>query len=545
MPRRQIAPGRSCFECRRRKIKCDRSHPCSYCVKTRIKCKYPAGRSVLDEDQTALDRVASLETRLFAVEQRLSEVDKSYPGPLPASPSILEHDHAELSESRQQPTQYLMDEPASAQSIGIAPSSIVKPQLPIDLDQFRPSRPTIALLWQKYLEVVDPLLKVFHTPTVQKLVMKAVRGRDALDLASECLLFVIYYAVVVVTSSEDCLEQFAEARSVLLNRYRTACENLLSRLNLLEASDMVVLQALTIYLVTGRSDDQGADVYARVGLAVGMALKMGLNKDGEAAGLPQFEVEMRRRLWWQLCILDIRVAEDRQSEPCILESSFNTRLPSNVADANLHPAMSRPMVAETGRTEMLYSLVRFEGSYFARQLVFSKGFSDENDYMSMTMPQRRHAIDLFQDRIENQYLAHCDEQVPFDRVTIESMRLVLAKLRLVPQTQTPQEDQPPSIGAWVKLLQDAENLRQYEAGKQWLWLFQTYIEWDALINLLVRLREEPFGQARAWELASRVFDYWKTAQPVSDNHRWKKIEKLRQEVLVSRGQWAFEPAITV
>ncbi|CEL03743.1 hypothetical protein ASPCAL04889 [Aspergillus calidoustus] len=529
MPRRQIAPGRSCFECRRRKIKCDRSHPCSYCVKTRIKCKYPAGRSVLDEDQTALDRVASLETRLFAVEQRLSEVDKSYPGPLPASPSILEHDHAELSESRQQPTQYLMDEPASVQSIGIAPSSIVNPQLPIDLDQFRPSRPTIALLWQKYLEVVDPLLKVFHTPTVQKLVMKAVRGRDALDLASECLLFVIYYAAVVVTSSEDCLEQFEEAR------YRTACENLLSRLNLLEASDMVVLQALTIYLVTGRSDDQGADVYTRVGLAVGMALKMGLNKDGEAAGLPQFEVEMRRRLWWQLCILDIRVAEDRQSEPCILESSFNTRLPSNVADANLHPAMSRPVVAETGRTEMLYSLVRFEGSYFARQLVFSKGFSDENDYMSMTMPQRCHAIDLFQDRIENQYLAHCDEQVPFDMVTIESMRLVLAKLRLMPQAQT-QEEQPPSIAAWVKLLQDAENLRQYEAGKQWLWLFQTYIEWDALINLLSYLREEPFGEVQAWELASRVFDYWKAAQPVSDNHRWKKIEKLRQEVLISRGQ---------
>jgi hypothetical protein len=266
-----------------------------------------------------------------------------------------------------------------------------------------------------------------------------------------------------------------------------------------------------------------------------MALKMGLNKDGEAAGLPQFEVEMRRRLWWQLCILDIRVAEDRQSEPCILESSFNTRLPSNVADANLHPAMSRPVVAETGRTEMLYSLVRFEGSYFARQLVFSKGFSDENDYMSMTMPQRRHAIDLFQDRIENQYLAHCDEQVPFDMVTIESMRLVLAKLRLMPQAQT-QEEQPPSIAAWVKLLQDAENLRQYEAGKQWLWLFQTYIEWDALINLLSYLREEPFGEVQAWELASRVFDYWKAAQPVSDNHRWKKIEKLRQEVLVSRGQ---------
>jgi hypothetical protein len=274
-----------------------------------------------------------------------------------------------------------------------------------------------------------------------------------------------------------------------------------------------------------------------------MALKMGLNKDGEAAGLPPFEVEMRRRLWWQLCILDIRVAEDRQSEPCILESSFNTRLPSNVADANLHPAMSRPVVGENGRTEMLYSLARFEGSYFARQLVFSKEFSDENDYMSMSVAQRRHAIDLFQERIEKQYLAHCDEQVPFDRVTIESMRLTLAKLRLTVQVRTPQE-QPPNISTWVKFLQDAENLRKYESGKQWFWLFQTYIEWDALINLLSRLREEPSGQVHAWELASRVYVYWKYNQNMSHDHRWKKIEKLREEVLVLRTLWAPEHHIT-
>ncbi|KAL3446414.1 hypothetical protein BJX65DRAFT_309113 [Aspergillus insuetus] len=549
MPRREIAPGRSCFECRRRKIKCDRSHPCSYCVKNRIKCKYPAGRSVLDEDQTALDRVASLESRLLAIEERLSEIDKSHPSPSSASPPTIEPDNAAIPEDRQHLTQGQTVGPAFTLSTEIAPSSIVNPQPPIDLDQFRPSRPTIALLWEKYLEVVDPLLKVFHTPTVQKLVMRAVRARDMLDIGSECLLFVIYYAAVVAMPPEVCLKDFGEARSVLLKRYRTACENLLSRLKLLDSSNMVVLQAFTIYLITGRHDDEGSDVYARVGLAVGMALKMGLNKDGEAAGLPPFEGEMRRRLWWQLCILDIRVAEDRQSEPCILESSFNTRLPSNVADANLQPAMSRPVVAETGRTEMLYSLVRFEGSYFARQLVFSKGFSDENGYMSMSISQKLHAIDLFQERIENQYLAHCDEQIPFDRVTIESMRLVLAKLRLTVEVRTPQEGQPPNISAWVKLLQDAENLRKYEPGKQWLWLFQTYIEWDALINLLSRLREESFGEVQSWELACRVYDYWKNAQRTSHDYRWKKIEKLRQEVLVSLGQstcqWAFEPAITV
>jgi hypothetical protein len=261
MPRREIAPGRSCFECRRRKIKCDRSHPCSYCIKNRIKCKYPAERSVLDEDQTALDRIASLESRLLAVEGRLAEIDN---GPSSASPSILGPDNAGLPTDCEHLTQALIIGPAFTLSTAITPSSVVNPQPPIDLDQFRPSRPTIALLWQKYLEVVDPLLKVFHTPTVQKLVMKAVHARDTLDMASECLLFVIHYAAVVAMRNKNCVKEFGEARSVLLKRfgslnvdcylahwirYRTACENLLSRLKLLDSSNMVVLQAFTIYLV--------------------------------------------------------------------------------------------------------------------------------------------------------------------------------------------------------------------------------------------------------------------------------------------------------
>lgn len=34
---------RSCEECRRRKVKCDRSHPCSHCVMTKCRCLYSSG----------------------------------------------------------------------------------------------------------------------------------------------------------------------------------------------------------------------------------------------------------------------------------------------------------------------------------------------------------------------------------------------------------------------------------------------------------------------------------------------------------------------
>ncbi|KAI1804198.1 hypothetical protein F4811DRAFT_521150 [Daldinia bambusicola] len=39
-PRRRRRPALSCIECRRRKIKCDRSEPCTNCVSAKLKCMY-------------------------------------------------------------------------------------------------------------------------------------------------------------------------------------------------------------------------------------------------------------------------------------------------------------------------------------------------------------------------------------------------------------------------------------------------------------------------------------------------------------------------
>ena len=42
-PRKRRRPALSCFECRRRKIKCDRNQPCNQCVQSRVpRCSYDA-----------------------------------------------------------------------------------------------------------------------------------------------------------------------------------------------------------------------------------------------------------------------------------------------------------------------------------------------------------------------------------------------------------------------------------------------------------------------------------------------------------------------
>jgi hypothetical protein len=54
--RRRCRPPRSCAECRRRKVKCDRDMPCSHCVISKKQCTYnnEASHNVMLSDQTEL-----------------------------------------------------------------------------------------------------------------------------------------------------------------------------------------------------------------------------------------------------------------------------------------------------------------------------------------------------------------------------------------------------------------------------------------------------------------------------------------------------------
>ena len=66
-PRRRRRPALSCFECRRRKIKCDRQDPCTHCVATKTPCLF----------------------RNFAGEPARLQLQDEQPGGLVLSPSAL------------------------------------------------------------------------------------------------------------------------------------------------------------------------------------------------------------------------------------------------------------------------------------------------------------------------------------------------------------------------------------------------------------------------------------------------------------------------
>ncbi|ROW09502.1 hypothetical protein VMCG_02647 [Cytospora schulzeri] len=166
--------------------------------------------------------------------------------------------------------------------------------------------------------------------------------------------------------------------------------------------------------------------------------------------MPPFEVEMRRRLWWQLACYDKRFAEITGSAITALSSSRgDCKWPSNINDTDLHVHAKDRIVPHLGPTEMLFSLTRFEltaaaypdgirpvpnlgavGGKPKFQYSPSPASSDvvtnaANHNLPMT------DLDTYDTYIEERYLKFCDHKIPVHLFTFLMTRQSLSKLRVI------------------------------------------------------------------------------------------------------------------
>lgn len=166
-------------------------------------------------------------------------------------------------------------------------------------------------LWNIYKERVEPLTKLFHLPSLEQAVMES--HQQSSDNGMECVLFAIFYGAVTSLGEEECVAVFQDGQAQVLRRIREELELRLSRSMLVHTSDIRPLQALTLYLAFLRHHDPRIS-WTLSGVAIRLAQNFGLHREDSLFGLSKFEIEMRRRLWWQIAILDAPSAEDYSGE---------------------------------------------------------------------------------------------------------------------------------------------------------------------------------------------------------------------------------------
>lgn len=105
------------------------------------------------------------------------------------------------------------------------------------------------MLWQTFLQNVNPLSKVIYAPVVQQHVIEASRDFDSMSKPYVALLFAIYAAAVMSMKDEECLRTLGEPRRILQTRYLSVCQQALSAASFMRSPNTTVLQAFTIFLV--------------------------------------------------------------------------------------------------------------------------------------------------------------------------------------------------------------------------------------------------------------------------------------------------------
>ncbi|QSZ29398.1 hypothetical protein DSL72_003912 [Monilinia vaccinii-corymbosi] len=407
-----------------------------------------------------------------------------------------------------------------------------------------PSNGHRDVLFGFYFKNVHPLITIMHKPTTYLMIQTNSElfdqntGRHKFK-SLEAISFSMYLAAVTSMTNEDCLEHLDEEREVLVARYKTATEIALQESDFLSSVEIVTLQALIIYIAAMRSHDRSRTTWTFIGLAVRIARAIGLHRE-PAYGEP-FDLEMRRRSWWTLLVLDTRASEDRGTEAMITDESFDTKLPANINDEDMMMTSKSPAVDKKGLTNMTFACITMRVSGIGLKMNF---IPTQKDAPVLTPEQKEQMIKGFTDRIESTYLAGSDLSDPEYLWFYHVSRLLSLKLWLV--TQYPLQRRKStnrvlprgqSLRTAMAFLDLIEEMGQHERSRGWSWFFETYVPWHAIAVALAELCAEPTGPLadQSWEVIEHHYNKWSEyVADTKDGMIWRPVKNLLKRARAAR-----------
>ncbi|KAL2698681.1 hypothetical protein AAEP93_010069 [Penicillium crustosum] len=388
-----------------------------------------------------------------------------------------------------------------------------------ELSAFHPTQVQIFRLWQIYLDNVNPLLKVTHTPTLQTRIIDAASDIANINPTLEALMFSIYCVSILSLTEDQCSALFKSPKKDLLTAYQSACQQALRGCSILRSSDRESLTALYLYLVSIRPDTDPASLSSMLGVAIRIGQRIGIHNESMYGKCSALEAEMRRRLWWSLIIFDNRICEMSDYKTASLAPTWDCRVPLNVSDFELQPGIKIPPAANNKPTEMVFAVVRSELADFVRHSAFHLDFTNP---ILNTMAPRSPTVDeaerllALEKTIEEKYLVSCNPENPLHFMTIWTMRAYLAKNRLLQHysqysaksVQQTYLQRKVGISHALRMLECDTNLMTSPLTKGYLWHVHFQFPFPGYIHLLQDLKRRPVeGHTdHAWEVMSNNYE---------------------------------------
>ncbi|KFY97795.1 hypothetical protein V498_01864 [Pseudogymnoascus sp. VKM F-4517 (FW-2822)] len=376
---------------------------------------------------------------------------------------------------------------------------------------------------QKFFDIfvdrVDPLVKIVHLPTFWTTLTSVVKNPHGVSKSVEALVFTFYFHTISSLDDDECRSLFGEESSIIFARYRVAARQSLMNAGFLRTSSMVTLQAFMMFLMGMKGSYQSDTMFILSGVAVRLARRMGLHRDGTSLGLSPFDTEIRRRLWWMIVFIDCRMSDFSGTRPSMDLFLGDTKKPLNIEDEDLRPDMVEPPPERKGITAVVLCLIRYDIVDFMRkvksQFSYDVGWEHFSS-ASVTPAQRDIMIKEVEDILERKYLRYFDPSNPLHYLSSVLARSAICKMNLYAYNprqfancgaKVPQRARDIIFANGMKLLEYGnllhrdQNLRKFVAQTS-----SSYI-WDTLLYVLIEVRNRKIGPDvdRAWKLIGEAF----------------------------------------
>src|SRR4051794_16467851 len=159
-----------------------------------------------------------------------------------------------------------------------------------------------------------------------------------------------------------------------------------------------------------------------------MGQALGLHRDGTNFDhLNPYDIEIWRRVWWALYLLDGRASEDQGSDNMISHGSFDTKFPLNINDSDIEPETTDMPTEREGITDMTIPLIWIEIDKITKQMMaqsareFAPGIEEQSRLLEEIYPQ-----------LDRRYLQYSVEPGNIGYwVAITVTRIVMAKMTLL------------------------------------------------------------------------------------------------------------------
>ncbi|KAJ5833196.1 hypothetical protein N7474_001507 [Penicillium riverlandense] len=402
----------------------------------------------------------------------------------------------------------------STQELGRTPSERhaflfrhnLSPFIP-DLREFHPLPSQIPFLLDVFCENVNVFAQIVHRPSVEKMV-RELRGSDLTSLkpGNEALIFSIYYAAITSMEDDDVIINFGSTKAELNLKFRLGLEHALARADFFNVPDLVLVQAFAIFLALVRRHDSPRFVWMMTGMAIRMGQALGLHRDGtNFKHLTPFEIEMRRRVWWVLCFLDVRASEDQGMDVTIAAGTYDTKRPLNINEGDLHPDLKEMPPEREGLTDTSIMRISINMCEITRQMM-APSFKNQ----APSMEEQSRLLNGYYEILEREFLQYSTKsgnisywvQVTVAQIWMAKMTLLtyLPVLFSSPSEHFSDELRSKLLVAAIEVAEYNHALNSEQACRHWRWLFQTYTHWHAVVYLLIEITRRPWSPLveRAW-----------------------------------------------